>query len=71
MIALSAQWAPRLKEQPESGMGYQVATVVLKDGRRVNRVTIVGGTITAVEGQNKIPFVEADIADIVVTLIRN
>lgn len=67
MIALSERWAPRLIGQPETGMGYQIATVVLRDGRRFERVTIVGGVITKVDGIEGIPFTESEISDIVVT----
>jgi len=47
-------------------MGYQVATVLLKDGKRVQGVMIIGGIITKVAGADSIPFVEDDITDIVV-----
>jgi hypothetical protein len=66
VLALSAKWAARLNEQPETGMGYQVATVLLKDGKRVQGVMIIGGIITKVAGADSIPFVEDDITDIVV-----
>jgi len=34
MIKLSAKWAEELVSSPETGMGYQVAAVVLKNGIR-------------------------------------
>jgi len=67
MVQLTERWVPRLLSQPETGMGYQICTVLLKDGQRLDRVTIVGGVITKVEGMNSIPLAEADIADILVT----
>lgn len=67
MLPLSETWAPTLRSQSETGMGYQTCTVVLKDGRRIEGVTIMGGTITKVKGHPGIPFAEADIDDIVVT----
>jgi hypothetical protein len=67
MLHLSDHWAPRLVSQPETGMSYQICTVVLKDGRRIERVTVVGGIITSVAGSNSIPFAEPDIEDIIVT----
>ena len=48
-------------------MGYQVATIHLKDGRRFERVMIVGGTITSINGDKNIPFVEEAIDGITVT----
>jgi len=67
MLALPETWASRLVSQPETGMGYQIATVLLKDGRRFERVTIAGGTITAIEGAASIPFSAGEISDIIVT----
>ena len=32
MLKLSDKWGPRLRSQPETGMGYQVCIVTLKDG---------------------------------------
>ena len=66
MLELSEKWAPVLLAQPETGMGYQIASVSLLDGRRFDRVTIVGGTITDVNGVKEIPFREDEIADITV-----
>lgn len=48
-------------------MGYQICTVELVDGRVFEAVTVVGGTITSVEGDDAIPFRESEIRDIVVT----
>jgi hypothetical protein len=66
VLALSDKWAPVLVSSPETGMGYQVASVVLSDGRRYDGVTIVGGYITAVRGLTEIPFAESEIRQIVV-----
>lgn len=66
-MQLSKKWAPRLLEQPETGMGYQIVTVRLLDGRTFEDVVVVQGLITRVPGCAAIPFSEADIADIVVT----
>jgi hypothetical protein len=48
-------------------MGYQVVSVYLKDGRRFDRVVVVGGLISSVSGSQEIPFSEEEIARIVVT----
>jgi hypothetical protein len=66
-MQLSKKWAPRLLSQPETGMGYQIATVQLRDGRAFVDVVVVGGLITQVPGCKAVPFSEADISDIVVT----
>ena len=67
MIALSDKWAKVLVPQPETGMGYQIVSVYLKDGRRFDHVVIVGGTISSIKGDSIIPFQESDIDKIVVT----
>ena len=66
MITLSAKWARYLIRKPETGMGYQVASVYLKDGRRFDRVMIVGGTIAQIDDDPSIPFAESDIERIVI-----
>jgi hypothetical protein len=67
VIALSDKWAKVLVPQPETGMGYQIVSVYLKDGRRFDHVVIVGGTISSIKGDSIIPFQESDIDKIVVT----
>lgn len=67
MIALSNKWGPKLVAQGETGMGYQIATVVLKDGRRFDRVVIVGGIIGQIKDIEGIPFTEEQIEEILVT----
>ena len=48
-------------------MGYQIASIVLKDGSRFDQVVIVEGNITQIKDIKDIPFSEAEIADIIVT----
>ena len=67
MITLSTSWGPKLVARGETGMGYQIASVVLKDGKRFDQVVIVGAYITKIRGIKDIPFSEEDIAEIVVT----
>ncbi len=67
MIALSSKWATELASKPETGMGYQVVSVVLKDGKRFDQVAVVEGRITEMRGRKDIPFTEDQIAEIVVT----
>ena len=51
MITLSEQWAKQLAAKPETGMGYQVVSVVLKDGKRFDQVAIVGRLIAEIRGR--------------------
>jgi len=70
LIALSTKWATYLSKQPETGMGYQFATIFLVDGRKFDRALIDGGYITRIGEDPQIPFKEADIDRIVVDLRR-
>jgi hypothetical protein len=67
MISLTGKWAAELTSKPETGMGYQVVTVVLKDGKRFEQVVIVQGQISGIRGRKDIPFSEGEIAEIIVT----
>jgi len=67
MLRLSDKWATVLASQRETGMGYQVVTVRLKDGRQFVGVTVVGGIISRVAGAESVPFAEEDIDGIEVT----
>jgi hypothetical protein len=67
MLYLSKKWADVLTRERETGMGYQVVSIFLADGRRYDGVTVVDGMVSKVAGSTSIPFVEDDIARIVVT----
>ena len=66
-IRLSPHWAQYLVSQPETGMGYQIVTVKLRDGRKYKQTIIDSGYITRIRGLDHIPFTEDDIAEIIVT----
>ncbi len=66
MLALSDKWAPFLVSQPETGMGYWIVSVILLDGRKFDKVCIVGGYITTVNGSTDLPFQEPEIEQIIV-----
>jgi hypothetical protein len=67
MLKLSPKWTKELMLMPETGMGYQVVTVTLKDGMRFDQVAVVEGCMTQIRGCEDIPFTEDDILKIVVT----
>ena len=67
MITLSTKWKTELASKPETGMGYQVVSVVLKDGQKFDQVAIVEGRITEIRGRKDIPFTEDQIVQIVLT----
>lgn len=73
LLQLDLRWAAFLRDQPESGMSYQMLTIVLNDGRRFERVPYCAGTIdlTGMAGFWKAPFSVPDIAAVVVTRDRS
>ena len=73
VLQLPLKWAAQLRDQPESGMSYHFVTVVLADGRRVERVPYCAGCIdlAGLAGFQAVPFSENDISSIVVTHDRS
>ena len=67
MLRLPTQWTSELARTPETGMGYQVVTIVLKDGREFDHAVIVDGTITQIRNLEDIPFSADEIANIRLT----
>jgi hypothetical protein len=67
MLQLSDKWGPVLVSQPETGMGYQIASIILHDGTRYDQAVIESGCITRIRNYDEIPFKEKDIAEITVT----
>lgn len=68
MFRLSKKFVDALVQQPETGMGFQVADVILKDGCVFKKVLIVNSdTVCSVDGSNTIPFSESEIDAIQVT----
>jgi hypothetical protein len=67
MIYLSEKWAPQLTSQPETGMGYQVVTVGLNDGRQFPQAVVDSNYVTKVRGYAEVPFSEDEISSITVT----
>jgi hypothetical protein len=48
-------------------MGYQVVTIELRDGRKFENVTVVGGAVSGLPPGVEQTFTDADIDQIVVT----
>ena len=67
MVQLSSKWADFFNSRPETGMGYVIVTVILKDGRCYPRVVVAGGMIAEINGDPTIPFSEDEIAEFVIT----
>jgi len=64
----SGVWKEKVKTLPESGMGYTVVRVTLKDKRVFEQALISNaGFLSRIRGLADIPFEEDDIAEIVPT----
>lgn len=67
MLQLSKKWIDKIIPQGETGMGYHIATIALKNGTEYKQVVIDSGFITRIRGLSDIPFSEDDIERIIVT----
>lgn len=67
MIELSKKFIGELMSKPETGMGYQIVSVVLKNGKCFDQVVVVEGRITQVRTYGDIPFTADEIAEIILT----
>ena len=67
MIKLTEKWVTELIGKPETGMGYQIVSVVLMDGRLFEQVIIIDGLINGIRGLDNIPFTVEEIAQIILT----
>ena len=53
-----------MKSAEETGFGYQVVSVQLKDGRIFEQVVISEGCIIEIRGYKEIPFSADDVASV-------
>jgi len=67
MVELSTEWLEYLIKKPETGMGYHIVSIVLRDGTRYDKVVVDGGYITKIKEFAIIPFSNEDIQEIIVT----
>jgi hypothetical protein len=58
------KWQQKVRALPETGMGYTVVSLTLRDGRRFEQAIIDSGWLSKVRGLSDIPFTEGDITDI-------
>ena len=55
-------------KKPETGMGYQVVSVTLRDGREIEDVAIIQSSIIGeVRGHQDVPFESDDITNLELT----
>jgi hypothetical protein len=64
LVPIPLETANGLKREKETGLGYQIVSVVLKDGTRFEQVVASEGCIIAVRGFAEIPFEVSEVATI-------
>lgn len=53
-----------LRQASETGVGYQIVSVELKDGTHFEQAVVSEGCIIEVRGYNEIPFSPAEVATV-------
>ena len=64
LVPIPCGCAEHLKNAEETGFGYQVVSVQLKDARIFEQVVISEGCIIQVRGYKEIPFSPDDVASV-------
>jgi hypothetical protein len=64
LLPIPRELAESLKHTEETGIGYQVISVELVDGRRFDQVLASEGCIIEVRGHREIPFGSDDVASV-------
>ena len=64
LVPIPSGCVDRLKQAKETGIGYQVVSVELNDGRFFEQVVVSEGFIIEVRGYREIPFASDDVASV-------
>jgi hypothetical protein len=67
LIPIPSGFIDQLKRTSETGIGYQIVSVELKDGRFFDQVLASEGCIIEVRGYKEIPFAPDEVASVIVT----
>jgi hypothetical protein len=67
LFPLPSTFADQLREAEETGIGYQVVSAKLRDGRFFEQVAVSDGYIVEVHGYRSIPFEPEEIASLTVS----
>lgn len=63
-MQLSQKWIDHLAKLPETGMGYQIVTVHLKNSEKRKKIVIASGQNICATLEDDIDFSDDDITDI-------
>lgn len=66
LVPIPSGCVEHLKGATETGIGYQVVSVELKDGRFFDQVVASEGCIIEVRGYKEIPFVPDEVSSVIV-----
>ena len=66
VVSLPPESLSGLKNEKQTGPGYQVVAVYLKDGRRFDQVVASEGCIIAVRGHSELPFQTDEVSSVMV-----
>ena len=66
LVPIPSRFVDRLKKAEETGIGYQVVGIKLKDGRSFEQVAVSDGCIIEVRGHHNIPFAAEDVASLAI-----
>jgi hypothetical protein len=61
---IPTNFVEQLKQADQTGMGYQVVSVTLKDGRAFEQVAASEGCFIAVRGHQDIPFSSEEVISV-------
>jgi len=67
LCAIPSESLDHLRQNKETGIGYQIVSVELKDGRRFDQVIASEGCIIQVRGYDDIPFAPHEVAFVAVS----
>ena len=66
LVPIPVEFLQQLKDAEETGIGYQVVQIRLKDGRSFDQVATSNNYIIEVRGYRNSPFASEDIVSVVV-----
>jgi hypothetical protein len=64
LVPIPSPFVDYLKRASETGIGYQIVSVELRDGRSFDQVLTSEGCIIEVRGYLEIPFASDDVASV-------
>ena len=64
LVPIPSGFVDHLKRAGETGIGYQVVSVELRDGRTFDQVVASEGCVIEVRGFNEIPFKPEDVTSV-------